>query len=162
MKYFFDTEFIEDGKTIELISIGVVAEDGRELYCISSEFDDLNANDWVRENVLSKLPHPWRRADAPVWFTREAIKNQVLAFVGQDKPEFWGYFADYDWVVFCWLFGTMMNLPKDWPMYCRDIKQLCDDMGNPKLPDQENEHNALDDAKWNKAAYEFLKEIDNA
>ena len=29
MRYFYDTEFIEDGRTIELISIGVAAEDGR-------------------------------------------------------------------------------------------------------------------------------------
>jgi hypothetical protein len=29
MKYFYGTEFIEDGKTIDLISIGIVAEDGR-------------------------------------------------------------------------------------------------------------------------------------
>ena len=32
MRYFLDTEFIEDGKTIDLLSIGIVAEDGRELY----------------------------------------------------------------------------------------------------------------------------------
>ncbi len=31
MRYFLDTEFYEDGKTIDLISIGIVAEDGREL-----------------------------------------------------------------------------------------------------------------------------------
>jgi hypothetical protein len=30
MRYWLDTEFIEDGKTIDLISIGIVAEDGRE------------------------------------------------------------------------------------------------------------------------------------
>jgi hypothetical protein len=42
-------------------------------------------------------------------------------------------------------------------MYTRDIKQLCDDLGNPKLPEQgEGEHNALYDARWNKLAYEFL------
>jgi hypothetical protein len=29
MKYYYDTEFIEDGRTIDLISIGIVAEDGR-------------------------------------------------------------------------------------------------------------------------------------
>lgn len=29
MKFWFDTEFIEDGKTIDLLSIGVIAEDGR-------------------------------------------------------------------------------------------------------------------------------------
>ena len=39
MRYFYDTEFIENGRTIELISIGVVAEDGREFYAISTEFD---------------------------------------------------------------------------------------------------------------------------
>lgn len=29
MKYWLDTEFIEDGKTIDLVSIGIVSEDGR-------------------------------------------------------------------------------------------------------------------------------------
>ena len=32
MKYFYDTEFIDDGHTINLISIGIVAEDGHEYY----------------------------------------------------------------------------------------------------------------------------------
>ena len=36
VKYFFDTEFYEDGKTIDLISIGIVAEDGREFYAVSN------------------------------------------------------------------------------------------------------------------------------
>lgn len=39
MKYFFDTEFHEDGRTIDLISIGIVAEDGREYYAINRECD---------------------------------------------------------------------------------------------------------------------------
>lgn len=30
---FFDTEFIEDGRTIELLSIGMVRDDGRTLLC---------------------------------------------------------------------------------------------------------------------------------
>ena len=34
MRYFYDTEFIDDGRTVELISIGVAAEDGRECYSI--------------------------------------------------------------------------------------------------------------------------------
>ena len=41
MKYFYDTEFIEDGSTIELISIGVVAEDGREYYAVSVSYTHL-------------------------------------------------------------------------------------------------------------------------
>ena len=39
MRYFYDTEFIDNGRTIELISIGVAAEDGREYYAISTEFN---------------------------------------------------------------------------------------------------------------------------
>lgn len=55
MKYFIDTEFLEGsqnirlpftnisiGKTkpiIDLISIGIVAEDGREYYAISKDFN---------------------------------------------------------------------------------------------------------------------------
>ena len=48
MRYFYDTEFIDNGRTIELISIGVAAEDGREYYAISTEFDPEQAGRWVR------------------------------------------------------------------------------------------------------------------
>ncbi|MGH8862698.1 MAG: polyadenylate-specific 3'-exoribonuclease AS, partial [Jatrophihabitantaceae bacterium] len=39
MRFFYDCEFIEDGRTIELVSIGVVDESGREFYAVSTEFD---------------------------------------------------------------------------------------------------------------------------
>ncbi len=38
-RYFYDCEFIEDGRVIDLVSIGVVDEHGREFYAISTEFD---------------------------------------------------------------------------------------------------------------------------
>ena len=66
---------------------------------------------------------------------RDVIAREIMEFAGE-KPEFWGYYASYDWVVLCWLYGTMMWLPDGRPMYCRDIKQLCDSLGNPKLPEQ--------------------------
>lgn len=160
MKYFFDTEFIEDGRTIDLLSIGIVAEDGREFYRCSRGTDLNRANDWVKANVFPSLPvindhgvFEWKRDDyvlLPV-----TIRNDILAFIGADKPEFWAYYADYDWVVLCQLFGRMIDLPKGWPMYCRDVKQLCDSVGNPKLPRQDGEHHALNDARWTRQAYEF-------
>ena len=55
MKYFFDFEFIEDGKTIDPISLGLVCEDGRELYFVFEECDWSKANDWVVENVLTPM-----------------------------------------------------------------------------------------------------------
>jgi hypothetical protein len=39
VRFFYDCEFIEDGTTIDLVSIGVVGEDGREFYAVSTEFD---------------------------------------------------------------------------------------------------------------------------
>ena len=156
MKYWIDTEFIEDGKTIDLLSIGIISEAGHEFYAESSDADWTKASPWVKENVLPYLKQP--RECMP----RSAIAREILAFVegtrGESNPEFWGYYADYDWVVLCQLFGTMMDLPKGWPMYCRDIKQLCDEQGNPPLPEQgKGEHHALADARWNRLAWMSLQ-----
>jgi hypothetical protein len=152
MKYFLDTEFIEGGPSFPLIllSVGIVREDGKEFYAVNGDAPLELASDWVKANVLPHLGGP-----------KISIKNfalNVLNFVGYGyKPEFWGYYADYDWVVFCQLFGKMIDLPKGWPMYCRDLKQWCDSLGNPKLPEQKStEHNALADAKWNREVYKFL------
>lgn len=151
MRFFLDTEFSERGSTypIQLISIGIVCEDGRVLYAENKQCDLASCNDWVKKNVVPNLHGPR--------YTVAEIGQAIKTFVGDDKPEFWGYYSDYDWVVFCQIFGSMVDLPKGWPMYCRDIKQLCDSKGNPQLPKQSTiEHNALDDALWNKEAWEFL------
>jgi hypothetical protein len=175
MKYWIDTEFIEDGKTIDLISIGIVCEDGREFYAESADADLSKASEWVKDNVIA---HLWSKQEnvvtANAWtrdggigglLTHKEIGSEVIRFCSPEtfgKPEFWAYYADYDWVVFCQLFGTMMDLPKGFPMYCRDIKQECDRLGNPRLPEQgKGEHNALADAKWNKSAYYFLSDLDD-
>ncbi len=155
-RFFFDTEFNEDGRTIDLISIGVVAEDGREFYAISTEFDPVRCNPWVRENVLPLLPP----RDDPKWMTRREIADGLLVLVGSDKPEWWAYYADYDWVALCQLYGPMIALPNGWPMFCRDLKQWAVDLGNPKLPKQKGrEHDALADAQWNREVYRLLSTI---
>ncbi len=83
-----------------------------------------------------------------------------MAFIDPEKygkPELWGYYAAYDHVALCQLFGTMMDLPKGWPMWTHDIKQLCETLGDPQLPEQgKGEHHALADARWNKQVYEWL------
>lgn len=160
MKYWYDTEFIEDGKTIELLSIGIVAEDGREFYAQTIRAQNIKqnpqlcANEWVRENVV---PHLNETGTA-----RADLAAELLEFCDREKhgkPEFWGYYSAYDHVALCQLFGTMMDLPKGWPMYTRDIKQWCDELGNPPLPEQgKGEHHALADARWNREAWRFLLE----
>jgi hypothetical protein len=152
VKYFLDTEFIEAGpkNPVTLISIGIVSEEGAEFYAVSCEFNPDDASNWVKKNVLPHL------GDGPR-FSLTEIATKIQALIGYDIPEFWGYYADYDWVVFAQIFGKMIDLPANWPMFCRDIKQIAVELGNPKLPKQlTTEHNALADAKWNKIAYEFL------
>lgn len=62
MKIFYDTEFIEDGRTIDLISIGMVAEDGRELYLVSEKierdplYSRICTHNWLMANVVPHLP----------------------------------------------------------------------------------------------------------
>ena len=248
-KYFIDTEFIEGfhkplfGKKrhfIDLISIGIVAEDGREYYAISNEWNYNDADKWVQENVIHKLPLKLMKkesvkdfkkrcklspADNVVWVegkSNKQIAEEIIQFVNppsgenslnykswnnhlnkfrvvaaENRPiEFFGYFADYDWCLFCSLFGRMIDLPKGFPMYCKDLKQTFDykvELEILKLnlltiksdyylkkydgyqinkegissalkskgdyPKQENEHNALVDAKWNKELYEFLNTL---
>src|SRR5271156_666276 len=55
MKYWIDTEFIERPFTIDLISLGLVAEDRREFYAESSEVDWSKASRWTRETVRPQL-----------------------------------------------------------------------------------------------------------
>lgn len=237
MKYFFDTEFIECHKrpipwlptigrfnkpyhSIELISIGIVAEDGRQYYAVSKEYNYADANDWVKENVIAKIyteqiAHFKRQymgidtfhkyLPGTVGRTKKQIASDIVNFVNPHlgwpifsynnselgpggsmhkhfedhdvviidgnycaQPKFYAYYADYDWVVFCALFGTMMDLPKGFPKYCRDLKQQLDNLTvelhkrGKELPPrakQENEHNALDDAKWNFNLYKFIEEM---
>lgn len=268
MNYYLDTEFLEGNQkklfrstkpTIDLISIGIVAEDCREYYAISKDFnlkEAWNRYDevpeevdgsykkiyWLRENVLKPIfldlcniengiskssvkingenftGHDFtyknfkrllnKHGKANKEIAKEIIdfiKSEPLKMKGSKgtiilsdesahnirrgylEPKFYGYYADYDWVVFCWLFGRMIDLPEGFPMYCRDLKQLLDEKADiyvenkikepivssdwygdycvdelkrhPNYPKQENKHNALADAKWNKKLHEFLKEI---
>lgn len=254
MKYFIDTEFIEGfhkplfGKKrhfIDLISIGIVAEDGRTYYAVSNEFNPKDADDWVRKNVIDKIEAQLFQRQptfAKSHFnfslkqllkqygkTNSQIAKEITLFINphindksgdyfygiledekylsahktkdfppddkcpyiiwRNQPEFYGYYADYDWVLFCSLFGRMIDLPKGFPMYCKDLKQMLDEKvdkstlayygtdlegsgagknleGKLKLikahidyPKQTNEHNALDDAKWNFELYKFIKSL---
>lgn len=167
VRCFVDTEFYEDGKTIDLISLGAVRSDGREFYAVSSEAKLDRVSEWVRDNVLPHLPP---QGD-PAWQTRSEIALGFSAFmIGLDREklgetweqvgEVWGYYSDYDWVGICQLYGTMMGLPRHFPMYCLDLKQLSWMLGNPKHPEQETgEHHALHDARWNRDLFAFLRTV---
>lgn len=150
--YFYDTEFMEDGDTIELLSIGVVARDGREFYAVSTDADTSHANDWVRAHVLPHLPNP----SSPVWMSRQTIRERLMEFFGDDTHiRLWAWVGAYDHICLAQLFGAMPDLPHRIPRYTRELKHVWTMLGQPALPTPPaNAHDALADARHNLAKFE--------
>jgi hypothetical protein len=159
VRCFVDTEFYEDGTTIDMISLGAVRSDGSEFYAVNRDAKLDRVSDWVRQFVLPKLPLYGDQA----WKTRDQIAKDFSAFMkgsGAEPSvsEVWGYYSDYDWVVICQMYGSMIALPNHFPKFCFDLKQFSKMLGSPTHPpDPEGEHNSLVDARWNHALYAFLR-----
>jgi 3'-5' exoribonuclease-like protein len=159
-RYFYDCEFIEDGVTVELVSIGVVDEYGREFYAVSTEFDGSRAIPWVRRNVLDKLPSPGH----PAWRTRDKIRTDLLAFLTEpgEPVELWAWYAAYDHVVLCQLWGAMPALPRSIPRFTHELRQRWEDAGQPPLPPPpRDQHDALADARHNLARWRAISAGDS-
>lgn len=150
MKYWFDTEFIARPFAIDLVSIGLVAEDGREFYAENRDVDWAKASPWMIENVRPQL-----EGNA---LSTDEISYGLRDFTDHDQhPVFWGYFPAYDWVAFVGLFGGLEQLPFHYPQLCLDIKQWAIELGDLELPQQTgNRHHALADARWTRDAWTFL------
>jgi 3' exoribonuclease, RNase T-like len=157
VRFFYDCEFIEDGVTIDLISIGVVDEQGSEYYAVSTEFDPRRAGNWVRSHVLPKLPSP---AD-PAWRNRAEIRDTLLEFLtaSGEPVELWAWFAAYDHVALAQLWGPMPALPKVLPRFTRDLRQRWEDAGKPALPPRPGDaHDAVADARYNLARWRAIEQ----
>lgn len=159
MRYFIDTEYDWHPTTghIVPISIGIVAQDGREYYAIH---DHVLTPVWQAECSLFVTDHvlpvlnatsrdPRRFPAKPITWIRDDIKR----FIGDDTPEFWGDYAAFDYVVLSMLMGDFSDWPQGWPMHFNDCRQEA----IPELPSRAP-HHALADARairdsWN-AAFE--------
>lgn len=160
--YCYDTEFVDNGKTIDLISIGIVCEDGREYYAVNSDMNEegVRSCDWLMENVWPHLPLVNYRKGGYAGFLDKSstllkpkwcIANEVREFfaAGGDDVELWAYYAAYDHVALAQLWGPMMNLPKCIPMWTHDLMQLIEPLSGFEKPVQRgDEHHALADARW--------------
>jgi len=157
VRYFLDSEFVDDGRApLTLLSLALMAQDGSELYLVSSEWCDADLNVWVRENVVPHL------GDTPR-ISLSSMREAVEAFVGTDpSPEFWGYFSAYDWFLFCRLWGEWAAMPAAIPKACMDLKQWAKQIGvdsaqfKAAVPQAGVAHNALEDARWNRALWAYL------
>lgn len=166
-RYFYDTEFLENGRTIELISIGIVSEDGEGYYAVNAAVGEgvgpesfgqrIAAHDWLMENVAPHLPlhdkvkrhhgvpsNKWMPPPLDMTSTtvRPAwvIANEVREFLaeGGDDIELWADYGAYDHVALMQLYGPMIRRPKHIPMFTNDIQQAARMVGAvDRLPEQQ-------------------------
>lgn len=170
----YDLEFLEDGRTIELISIGMVCDDGREYYAVNRDMPvrRIRKHQWLMENVVPHLPkgHGDQRIHMPKrWLFhyadhrvkhRSTIAAAFIQAAGSDV-ELWANYGAYDHVALAQLWGPMIALPDGVPMFTHDIQQEARRLGFgwDALPKQESgEHNALADARHNQTVRRWLAE----
>lgn len=153
MRIWFDTEFVDDGRSIELLSIGLVREDGAEFYAEPIGAARECRTKWLRENVLPHLSGPA--------MPRRDIAERIVQFVGTE-PEFWADYGAYDWVVLAQLYGPLIDRPQGWSLYYRDVRWLRDQVAAPVIqypPFDGQQHHALADARHCKARWETLMRL---
>lgn len=165
-RVWYDTEFLENGRTIELISFGATREnDGAELYLINRDapWSRIKNHPWLCENVVPHLPlvdgiH--RAGRGRYEFTvdethervvpRRDLAGRVLAFIrgAGEQVRLRAWFGAYDHVALAWLYGPMAQMPDGIPYWTGDVKQDHVRLGEPNLPPQKGgEHDALADAR---------------
>jgi len=154
VRFFYDCEFSRTAPDVELLSLGVIAEDGRELYAVSNEVDLDAAHPWVRRHVLPLLPPP---SDA-AWMSRTSMRDELLTFL-RPEPVLWAWMGAYDHVALCQLWGSMTELPRQLPRMTLDVRQLWESLGEPALPTQPGgRHRAIDDARHVRTQWQSLAE----
>jgi hypothetical protein len=174
MKLWHDWEFLEEQNSIYPISVGMVTEDGEELYYefIQAPMGKIYRHEWLKENVLPALSSGHNAALVSgegnnIVKSTLAIRLKVYDFLeaafdrAEGNLELWGWYSAYDHVCLGQLFGAMVNLPAFVPYYTNDLKQEVNRLGNPRIPNLRNSdevlHNALDDARVEKRMGDWLR-----
>ena len=92
---YYDTEFIDNGVTIDLVSIGMVSLLPRpdELYCIVADdrvIDRVTRHPWLATNVLPHLPVKYTLNQDGVTYTRDGSAYQTIKYWSWDEqhPDF--------------------------------------------------------------------------
>lgn len=179
MKVFLDTEFTGLHKETTLVSIGLVAEDGRTFYAELNDYDESQVDEWIQKQVIDNLVFKNYKEMFPKGFVSgikdymmkgntEQVAGRLQLWLEQFKEQvtIWSDCLAYDWVLFNNLFGTAFDIPKCVYYIPFDICTLLATVGeDPDVSREEfagfvslkGKHNALHDAKVIKACYEKLK-----
>lgn len=167
---YFDTEFTGLHQNTTLISIGLISEDNKTFYAEFTDYDTTQCDEWIKENVLSKLYlHETNTLVSPESTTIIGNKEDVRYALGVWLSQFESItmVSDtlaYDWVLFCNIWNHAFNIPKNVYYIPIDIATMFVDKGiDPDINREAfantnltNKHNALHDAKVIKECYHHL------
>lgn len=134
LKLFFDTEFTGLRKNTTLVSIGIVAEDGKKFYAEFTDFDEKQCDQWIEDNVLKHLILSGNDNLAArlgednhttvVLGCKDDIKNELSDWLSQfDSVQFVSDVCHYDFVLLIDIFGMAFDLPNNVSASCHDINQ---------------------------------------
>jgi hypothetical protein len=146
-RYFVDTEFTSF-ENCQLISIGIVGEDGREFYAERTDFDQSACSDFVKSSVLRKLGQFPGRA-MPFAQLRIELREWLEAIPTKPKPVLsYDYHGDYDLVEL----AIGGRLPAGWSHENVSGKLDAERLA-AFVAEHAGEHHALFDARANALAF---------
>lgn len=134
MELFFDCEFTGLHKDTTLVSIGIVAENGKKFYAEFSDYDESQCDDWIKENVLKHTILAGNDTLAArlgedsnttvVLGSKADIRYEFGEWLKQfDEVQFVSDVCHYDMVLLIDIFGTAFGLPGNVSAACHDINQ---------------------------------------
>lgn len=134
MELFFDTEFTGLHKRTSLISIGIVAKNGKRFYAEFSTYKENQCDDWIRENVLKHTIISGNDTLAArlgedsnttvVLGSKADIRYELGEWLKQfDEVQFVSDVSHYDFVLLIDIFGGAFDLPGNVSAACHDINQ---------------------------------------
>lgn len=167
MRVFMDAEFTGLHQNTTLISIGMVAEDGKMFYAEFTDYDEWQVDDWIRKNVIGHLWHVAPPVSDVLFVVgdRAEVAVQLRDWLAQwDAVEMWSDCLAYDWVLFCELFTGALGIPSNVYYIPFDLATLMKIEGvDPDVSREEfggmthgPQHHALADAFAIRACYDKL------
>lgn len=131
---FLDAEFSGLHKHTTLISLAIVAETGESFYYECSDYDALQCDDWIIENVIAHLTNALMLHNSVEYKddkttrgrgTKEFLAQYLSTWLTQFKNiQFVADVPHYDWVLFCDIFGGAFSIPKNIHYICLDMATM--------------------------------------
>jgi len=128
MRYFYDCEFIEDGRTIEIVSIGVVDETAAS----SMRYRPSSTRPGHRLGTAQRSRQAARPVRPGVALAGPDPRRPARVLLAPGEPiELWAWMASYDHVVLAQLWGDMRALPRAIPRFTHELRQYWNRAGSP-------------------------------